>query len=70
MAVLAVGLFLLLIIFLILFSPFGDTGLYIPATGDCANTLGEFLEFDLDFLLVDFLKLPIDFIDSLGENIP
>ena len=75
MAVLAVGLFLSLIIFLIPFSPFDDTGLCIPATGDCANTLGEFLELDLelymlDFLFVDFLELPIDFIDSFGENIP
>lgn len=43
--------------------------------GDCAKTLGEFFELDrelymLDFLFADFLELPIDFMESFGENMP
>lgn len=63
-----------LFIFLILFKPFAS-GLCALIIGEwiLANTLGEFLELDLELWRLDFfplvlLELPIDFKDYLGEN--
>ncbi len=74
MATFGVGLFFSLAIFFKFPRPLDEIGLCIEPTGDCAKTLGEVLEFDrelcrLDFFPVDFRELPIDLIDSFGENI-